>query len=319
MNLLAQQAPGGSTVSSAIDVLGTLIDKVLDYAILLAAVGAVAMALVEAFKKLVDVRAKFHARRWTRFMKLNGYAAPQSPDKDDAFVQLLQLSCGVNPQEAREAVLELTGGAGPHPRPRLGMRGPTDLDKRLDKARLEHNKRVWKPTLVGQPKAAYSVFAQSTDQMVGTLGDAADVALASPTSYESLFEFLVQGAEQKDIDAWKNPKASAPAEPGESDKAKKKRAVAAREAAGALSRLRLVARRKLAAFQLFTAQAWASWNQLWANALGVVIMAAVLFKLDRPLIELVIGAVFGGVLSPVAKDVVSALSRAKTDLKQAAA
>ncbi len=315
MTLLSQQAAGGSTVSSAIDVLATLIDKVLDYAILLAAVGAVAMALVEAFKKLVDVRAKFHARRWTRFMKLNGYAARQPPDKEDAFVQLLQLSCGVDQQEACEAVLELTGRAGPQPR--LGMRGPSDLDKRLENAKLGHDKRLWIPTLLGQPKAAYSLFAQSTDQLVGTLGDAADVALASPTSYGSLFDFLVRGAEQDDIDTWKNPKASAPAAPGESDKAKKKRAVAARKAAGALSRLRLVARRKLAAFQLFTAQSWASWNQVWANALGVVITGVVLFKLERSVVEMAIGALFGGVLSPVAKDLVSALSRAKADLKQA--
>lgn len=316
MIFLAPQA-GSPTVSNAIDRLGALIDEVLDYAILLAAVGAVAMALVEAFKKIVDARAKFHARRWTRFMKLNGYAATQLPDKEDAFVQLLQLSCGVNQQEASEAVYELTGSAGPQPQPRLGMRGPSDLNTRLAKAMREHDQRQWTPTLLGQPKAAYSVFAQSTDQMVATLGDAADVALASPTSYESLFNFLVRGAEPEDIEAWRNPKATAPAEPGESDKAKKKRAVAAREAAGALSRLRLVARRKLAAFQLFTTQSWASWNQLWANALGIVIMAVVLFQLDRSYLEIAIGGVFGGVLSPVAKDVVSALSRAKADLKQA--
>lgn len=306
-----RQAATNFTASGSAQMLSALVDRVLDYAVLLAAVGAVAMALLEAIKKLVDFRAKFHADEWTEFMKSNGYVeSPQQPH-EDAFVQLLQLSCGVNEQEAHVAVLELTKSDKPRAAPRIGWREARDME-----AKNRTTKRAWIPTLWGQPKAAYSVFAQPTERMAATLGDAADVALASPKTYESLFTFLVRGAEPKDIETWTNAKdSSAPAAARVTAEEKRKRAEAARESAGALSRLRLVARRKIAAFQLFTEQSWASWNQLAANFLGVIIMGIVLFELRRPPLELVVGSLLGGVLSPVAKDLVSALQRAKGDLK----
>jgi hypothetical protein len=313
MLLLALQAAVDSLGTSAVNALGTLVDKVLNYAILLAAVGAVAMALVEALKKLVDVRAKFHAERWTAFMRTNGYTPSPAPHAD-AYVQLLQLACGVNTADAHEAVVELARTGKPHPKPRLDMRATRELEQTLTSRAGTAVAVPW-----GHPKAAYSVFAQSTERMGATLGDAADVALSSPDNYHSLFMFLVHGARDDDINTWMEAQESpAVPPPNESIEEKKKRAEAGREAAGALSRLRLVARRKIAAFELFTEQSWASWNQLSANFLGIVIMGLVLYQLNRPALELVFGALFGGVLSPVAKDLVSALQRVKSDIKQSA-
>ncbi|MEW5918975.1 MAG: hypothetical protein AB1762_21405, partial [Gemmatimonadota bacterium] len=127
---LTIQAAADSLGAGGISALAALVDKILNYAILLAAVGAVAMALVEALKKLVDVRAKFHAERWTAFMRTNGYTPSPAPHAD-AYVQLLQLACGVNTSEAHEAVIELARTGRPHPKPRLGLRATRELEMTL--------------------------------------------------------------------------------------------------------------------------------------------------------------------------------------------
>ena len=311
---LALQAPAKS--SSAIIAFSALIDRVLQYAILLAAVGTVAMALLEAIKKLFDFRTKFHADNWAAFMKSNGYVPPSGkPTECDAFVALLQLASGVNLEQASAAVQELTGGVNPRPKPRIALAEARTLTQRVS----NNGKQKLVPTFWMHPKAAYSVFAQPTGAMVTTLGDAADVALAAPNKHESLFSFLVRGASNTDIERWMDADGSpAVGSSNESAQEKKERAERAREAAGALSRLRLQARRKLAAFQLFTEQSWASWNQLWANVLGVIVMGIVMVNLDLSALQMLLGAAFGGILSPVAKDLVSALDRAKADLKTSA-
>src|SRR5687767_3691196 len=109
----------GPTDTSALGVLNGLVDRLLDYAILLAAVGAVSMALMEVVKKLFDFRARFNAEQWTDFMLWNGYEKSPAPDEGDAFVQLLQLASGVDAEKAQRAVEELTGGEKPRPRPRI--------------------------------------------------------------------------------------------------------------------------------------------------------------------------------------------------------
>src|SRR5437868_5794219 len=64
--LQAADSTAAMQVRHAVDVFAS---NLLDYALALAAVGALAMALIELFKKLLDSRTKFHAKRWTAWMK----------------------------------------------------------------------------------------------------------------------------------------------------------------------------------------------------------------------------------------------------------
>ena len=71
---ILQVADTTGTARRIFDAVGGFTDYILDYAIALAAVGALAMALIEAAKKLLDSRTKFHAKRWTSWMLKSGEA-----------------------------------------------------------------------------------------------------------------------------------------------------------------------------------------------------------------------------------------------------
>ena len=84
------------------------------------------------------------------------------------------------------------------------------------------------------------------------------------------------------------------------------------------TRLRQIMKRRLDAFQLYTGDSWTSWNQLWANVVGAVTMFGVLVWMrnandpNAPSdAAMVILSLLGGVLSPVAKDLLSLLKRVK--------
>jgi hypothetical protein len=242
--------------------------NLLDYALALAAVGALAMALIELFKKLLDSRTKFHAKRWTSWMAKAGDGAIDKSDRRQAYADLIQLCTGVTPGEAADSSAALIDKDGSLP--------------------LWHG---W------DPDPAYSVFSLEPSRMMGAIQDAGDMALASPDRYKALFKLFTAGAKQSDVDAWLDKKADV------------------KDRADAFARLRQIFKRKLDSFQLYTEQRWASYNQFSANVVGAVVMFAALFSLR---VDLHLGAgkmvflsLFGGVLSPVAKDLVAALRRVR--------
>jgi hypothetical protein len=242
--------------------------NLLDYALALAAVGALAMALIELFKKLLDSRTKFHAKRWTAWMKKSGDSVIDAVDRRQAYADLIQLCTGVTPGEAADSSGELI-----------------DRDGSL---------RMWHGW---DPDPAYSVFSLEPSRMMGAIQDAGDMALAAPERHRALFRVFTAGAPQSDIDAWVQKK------------------VEVKDQADAFARLRQIFKRKLDSFQLYTEQRWASYNQFSANVVGAIVMAIVLYSL-RVELKLGVGgiallSVFGGVLSPVAKDLVAALRRVR--------
>jgi hypothetical protein len=258
------------------DAVGGFTDYILDYAIALAAVGALAMALIEAGKKLLDSRTKFHARRWTSWMMKSGDGKVDIADRRQAYADLIQLCTGVTSSEADQASSALI-----------------ESDGRLT---FGHG---W------DPSPAHAVFSLETARMMGAIQEAGDTALAAPRRYSALFRLLTAGAEQSDIDLWLAEGHSAA--PRSNDEGK--------TLADAFSRLRQIFKRKLDAFQLYTEQRWATYNQFWANALGAVIMAAALWQLRHTYgvnaAWLLVLSLFGGILSPIAKDMVSALRRVR--------
>ena len=271
-----QAADSTGAARRIFDAVGGFTDYILDYAIALAAVGALAMALLEAAKKLLDSRTKFHAKRWTAWMMKSGDPKLAPDDRRQAYTDLIQLCTGVTLAEAAAASGHLIDGGGRLP--------------------LGH---VWDPT------PANAIFSLETSRMMGAIQDAGDTALASPQRYGALFRVFTSGADQSDVDLWLGKGQSTAPRSNDDNKA----------LADAFGRLRQIFKRKLDAFQLYTEQRWANYNQFAANALGALIMGAALWNLRRTYhindVSIMLLALFGGILSPIAKDLVTALRRVR--------
>jgi hypothetical protein len=242
--------------------------NLLDYALALAAVGALAMALIELFKKILDSRTRFHAKRWTAWMTGSGEDVVDAAGRKRAYADLIQLCTGVTPGEATASSAALLAADGSLP--------------------MWHG---W------DPDPGYSVFSLEPARMMGAIQDAGDMALAAPARYDALFRLFTAGAAQADLDTWLNRKGEV------------------KDQADAFARLRQIFKRKLDSFQLYTEQRWASYNQFAANVVGAVVMAVVLLSLNDSLglgpVGIVVLSAFGGILSPVAKDLVAALRRVR--------
>ena len=279
-------------------------DFLLQYLTPLIAVGALAMALIELWKKMFDTRTKFHARRWFAWMK-EAYANAQPGDGPDhpvhaPLAQLLQLCTGTSPNEAGIQTQRLIAANG-----ELG----------------------WSYGLFGRPRSpVYAVFGLELERMMGSIQEAADTVLANPSKYKTLYQFLTIGAEDEDVRAWLgDERAGTPGGPIAVAKAvEAKHENEIRALSEVSSRLRQVVKGKLDGFQLYTSDRWANRNQLWANIVGIVLMFITLeynhwttgtytaadFRdfVTSSRLPLVL---IGGILSPLAKDLVSALQRVK--------
>jgi hypothetical protein len=269
------QTTTGPVVTQVFEVVAQFADYLLKYAIALAAVGALAMALIELAKKLLDSRTKFHAKRWTAWVKQSGGSGLPEVTRRAALRELIQLCTGVTEEEAQSCA------------DRLWKSGGT--------------LRTWHAL---DPDPANAFFALDTGRMLGSIQDAADVALASPGAYPALYELMSAGASINDVQAWRTG----------ADTATRATPAEAKALADAFGRLRQVAKRKLDGFQLYTEQRWTNYNQFWANVVGAAIMAIALIwlgLLKQPL-TLVIASAFGGILSPTAKDLVTALRRVRS-------
>ncbi|HEX6627745.1 MAG TPA: hypothetical protein VF105_07315 [Gemmatimonadaceae bacterium] len=291
--ILAAQA--ASSAPDATIAVYQLTDFLVKYLTPLIAVGAFSMAFIELWKKLLDKRTKFHARRWVDWLMHNAASANAVANRgEEALTQQLQLCTGAAPEEAMAAARDLI--------------------------RLRGLPRGYAPTR----KPAHSVFALELERMMGSIQEAADIVLANPPQYESLYRVLTTGANRGDIESWfrHGPSALLDAAnlPEDQQKAEVKRQ------SELFARLRQTVKGKLDGFQLYTSDSWTNWNQLAANITGIIVMLVSLmfsrwsttgaqFSWDAignsftP--SMVPISLVGGILSPVAKDLVSALQRVK--------
>lgn len=299
--LLVQQ---GTTFSTGVvAAVNRLTDFLLQYAIALAAVGALSMALIEAGKKIFDSRTKFHAKRWTEWMRLSspeetraataegdrsGETDPAAAKRTAAFAQLLQLCTGVSER--------------------------TSIDKAEELLRSRGRIRLWHAF---SPDPANALFALDLGRMMGSIQEAADVALTSPGQFSDLYFAMTSGADLSDVHLWYEEGAPDMANIAERDpdQTQRKRI---KDHADRFSRLRQIVKRRLDGFQLYTGERWASWNQFSANLLGIALMFGILMWMRMTATGVVLGlplllvvSLFGGILSPIAKDLVSALKRVK--------
>lgn len=294
--MLIQAGPDVPTgIISTIDRLTTFLTGYLSA---LAAVGALAMAAIEFAKKLFDWRTRFHARRLLGFVvntqaerdaKARRLGIGEDSPTPVVLAELMQLGTGVSDSEARSKANLLVESGGGMPLWQAGRRDP-----------------------------AHALFALELERMMGAIQEAGDVALASPGTYPHLYVLMTSGASDADVENWfvngervMAATAVADATPAMRDDAKR--------LGDQFTRLRQIMKRRLDAFQLYTADSWASWNQLWANVVGAVTMFLVLTWMrstDDPNTPgwgaTLILSLLGGVLSPLAKDLLNLLKRVKS-------
>lgn len=276
----------------------------LSYAGTLAALGALTMAIIEAWKKLRDSQAKFHRASVLRWFEnephqKTHYATETPP-------QPLNGKSGLPPYDhgcAYEELLMLTTGSG-----RTGEEHKRryEASRKLDRQGTFHR------------SIEYALFELEVDRLMGQIQDAADIALNNPKIYPHLFLFVTRSALPEDVENWVAEVNRLVASTRASDEERK--AIADR-----YTRLKQIVRRHLDSFQIVTALRWREWNQLAAILVGGVLLLAaqvvalaqapaglgVLASAPWVAVKIVVVAVFGGMLAPVAKDLVDALRKVK--------
>lgn len=218
---------------------------IVDWALLLAAVAAITMALLELAKAILRLRPKYHRWRLRSWLREGG--------------------------TIKELFILAVGDA-------------------------------------GTPNA---LLDQPTDKMMGQIQAAAQTALDFPLSFPALYTFMTREpsaegaapAEEVDAEIWR--RFCARVEEGgklDSESTEVTRATRAR------ARLDHFTARKLDAFQTVTEYIWSRFNQVVA-VVGATAFLIFLFTSQGKLSATTVAtAFFGGMLSPLAKDLVTALS-----------
>ncbi|ARN22023.1 hypothetical protein A4W93_20150 [Piscinibacter gummiphilus] len=298
--------------------LAQLTSTLSGYLATLAGTSALVVALLEAYKKLLSVRGKYHRTAIMRWLaqdstSITGELALAKP----GILSAVALGGGnhyavpdyrkvmgkdYSPEQAYAEFFHLTSGqskpATPHP---------------------SHAIVRWR-------SVDRAVFELETSRMMSQVQDAADAVLNGPQRYPHLYAFLTRGVDASDAAAWlaymSSPPASGPTKQ-DSDR---------------YARIRMLMRRQLDAFQTVTTCRWDDLNQWWAMLLGAVILfIALVIGADPQFVEkpafdpweslkagwrtlsdpqtsvlgLLLKAALGGVLAPIGKDLLNSISSIK--------
>lgn len=319
MTLVAQ----ATTTTTALGSLSQIADFILSYAITLAALGAVTVALIEAWKKLRDTQAKFHRRSVLRWLenegapdarRVDGRApAATTPSRHYLAAPIVSMGTDGPPYDAGrcfEQLLLLTTGVG---------------SIQPDAARARYQPAVDMGRMRYHRSIEFALFELDLERMMGQVQDAADIALNNPLLFRDLFQFITRSADPGDVTEWLKDVETPMTTLAHDDPQRK-------VIADRYTRLKQLVRRHLDSFQIVTAMRWREWNQLWAFLVGVVLLFLaqwmtlpsagdwrwadsstwVLPKQDGwAVFKMGVGSLLGGMLAPVAKDLVDALSQVK--------
>ena len=271
---------------SVFETVASFSDFILRYAVALAAVGALSMGLLEAIKAVFSLRDRFHlrlVRGWVETAPLPASLLAQLPPSPSARERPSL------PGEPRARVygdlIRLTTGE--------------SVKEDAHAVRIE-----WLPWDIG---AANALFALELPRMLGQIQEAVDVALASPNLVPELYVFLTAGAADRDVLSWyewaQQPPVGSASNPQ-----------LAKDQADTYTRLRQHVRRRLDALQLTASYRWQTGNQIAAVAVGAVLLYVSLLYLAGPkanVFLLLAASLIGGLMAPVAKDLVIALKRVR--------
>ena len=268
-------------------VIDQLVGFILRYAVTLAAISVLSMALIEALKALLSWRDRFHkrrVRRWVQSVSVPGQTFERinlpRPDDDATFHKCVY-----------KQLIRLTTGE--------------TVDSEAMARPIE-----WTPWVVSRENA---LFALELEKMMGQIQDAADTALGQPYVFPEVYLFLSAGADPDDIANWFHWAQQPPVRTAEN-------AADAKRQADTYARLRQFIRRRLDAFQLTAGYQWQTGNQVASVLLGAVLLFGSLVYLSRTnlpqsllgWVGLIFASLIGGIMAPVAKDLVIALKRIRT-------
>jgi len=258
------------TPENVYETVNSLVGFILRYAVTLAAISALAMALIELVKALFSARDRFHKWRLLQWIR---QTSPTNAAR--VYDSLIQLTTGEMPAESTKAAMD--GG----------------IEAR--------------PWVISYGNA---LFALSLEKMMGQIQDAADTAMVNPIIYPELYAFLTRGARDEDITNWRKWAQEPPVR--SADKPED-----AKQQAETYARLRQIIRRRLDAFQVTSAYQWETVNQMASIILGAVILFGSLLYLTKDskepgVLVLLFASLIGGVMAPVAKDLVAALKKARS-------
>ena len=256
------------------------------YAVTLAALGVLTMAILEAAKKLFNLRQIFQRNALQAWLGQTA-SGRQAAERYTVTSKQRAPTEDLMPCEWRKAYAEL-------------MHLSTGLPQDDEVSTL--NRKAFSRSV------DFALFELELPQMMSQLQEAADAALNHPSSYPHWFAFITRGVRTDELRQWKdgveNLSGATELE---------------RKALGELyGRIRLLVRRQLDAFQTVTAFRWREWNQLYSWGLGFALMlvaqilASTASGKPLPAFPMMIGlSLLGGLLAPVAKDLVDALAKIK--------
>jgi len=269
-----------------LDTVGDMSDFILHYALALAATSVLAMALLEAWKSIRKSREHFHMHRihkWIAEAPLPAnLAEPEKP-----------YPAGFHNRVYQQLILLTTG---------------ENLDDRYGLDRIKGRRFDLSPS--------NALFALELDRMMGQLQEAADVVLSNPTIYPELYRFLTTGTSPDDVKNWETASTQVPDEKTISREQMKSRV-------DAFSRLSKFVKRRLDSLQITMNYEWVGWNQWWSIVLGGALLFLSLsyievsasgWALVNPItwLRTLIASMIGGVMAPVAKDLVIALKKVRS-------
>lgn len=265
------------TPELVVKALGGFSDFLMKYLVALAAVGALTMAMIEAYKKVFNTLTTFHFNFIRQFIDTDQEAQKTSREINEK----LQLSHSF--ADTFSELVHLMSGI------------------EVGKARLINDR---------DEEKLLTVFSLDVANMMGKIQDAVDAAIDNPNRYPNLFIFATSGADTGDAALWmqiaQTPSAS-------TDPAM------AKTRSDLYTRLHQLAKRKLDRLQLQLTYRWANLNQLYANAIGSVVLFITLLWINRnedmqvrDFLLIFLVSTIGGILSPVAKDMISWLQKVKS-------
>ncbi|RZK27063.1 MAG: hypothetical protein EOO43_00845 [Flavobacterium sp.] len=182
---------------------------------------------------------------------------------------------------------------------------------------------------VAEVESADALFDQPTDKMMGQIQAATNVAIDFPKVYPNLYYFLTKPPKSKaaavetggtgmspvvneptDAEIWKDFISREPYFEGDKlTELDRQRATSdLQSATKARARIDHFVARKLDAFQTQAEYEWARKNQYWSVGAAAALIFVLLLNLKFPVLPAVVLAFFGGMMAPLAKDVVAALS-----------
>ncbi len=236
----------GNAVWFLNDATQSIGSAILSYAVALAAVGTIVMALIELVKAIFPIRRGFNKQQTRRWIG------------DDA-------------GRWREFIALTTGGYA----------------------------------------SLSALFDQPIEKLMAQVQAAANMAMDFPNRYPGLYTFLTRQPDAhhpEDAARWHKHVESAKALAANQVPSDEER-----EAAKARARLQNLVARQLDAFQTETQYRWARYNQIASTVIGAAFIMFVLVPVHDQLhihpVFIPFLALIGGMTAPVAKDLVTALSR----------